>query len=176
VPTGVGSLLQAALQHCRAPDRDPGHGDPRPRVLAVEPGTAACVTRSLATGRPVSVDTSTPTSMAGLNCGTVSELAWPVIDRGLDAAVTVSEAEVSVAVAELDRHGVRVGPCGAAALAGVRAVLAAPDRRAALELHEGSVLLLISTEGRPGEAPASTAAVAPHHRGDRHIGEPAGQG
>ena len=83
VPTGVGSLLQAALEHYRSPGRVD-----RPAVLAVEPVTAACVTRSLAAGDTITVDSSAPTIMAGLNCGTVSDNAWPVIRGGLDAAVS----------------------------------------------------------------------------------------
>ena len=158
VPTGVGSLLQSALQHYRAPE--PGA---RPAVLAVEPDTAACVTRSLAAGRPVRVDTTKPTIMAGLNCGTVSSIAWPVIDAGLDAAVTVSDGQAGEAVAELDRHGVQVGPCGAAALAGVRAVLDDPGRRAVLGVHRGSVLVLISTEGRNAGAESGLASEGGGH-------------
>ena len=87
VPTGVGSLLQAALQHYR----DARPLQPQPAVLAVEPVTAACVTASLAAGKPISVDTSRPTSMAGLNCGTVSTIAWPAIRDTLDAGVVVTD-------------------------------------------------------------------------------------
>jgi hypothetical protein len=58
VPTRAGSLLQAALEHYRADAA-------RPVVLAV---TEARVAGS-------GVDTSAPTSMAGLNCA-VSSLAW----------------------------------------------------------------------------------------------------
>lgn len=132
VPTGVGSLLQAALVHYRAPSRS--H---RPAVVAVEPEGAACVGRSLAAGEPVTVDTGS-TIMAGLNCGTVSAIAWPVIAGGLDAAVAVSDDAARAAVADLRELGVDAGPCGAAALAGARA----------LDLDPGGTVLLISTEGR----------------------------
>ena len=125
-------------------------------MLAVEPATAACVTASLGAGTPVSVDTARPTIMAGLNCGTVSGIAWPVIDRGLDAAVTVTEAEARAAVDELARHGLAAGACGAAALAGVRAVLVEPDRRAGLGLTSGSTLVLVSTEGPAANPPRDT--------------------
>ena len=135
VPTGVGSLLQAALVHYRAPGRS--H---RPAVVAVEPEGAACVGRSLAAGEPVTVDTGS-TIMAGLNCGTVSAIAWPVIAGGLNAAVTVSDDAARMAVIDLRQLGVEAGPCGAAALAGARA----------LDLDPGGTVLLISTEG-PHEA------------------------
>ena len=142
VPTGVGSLLQAALQHYRSAARAD-----RPAVLAVEPATAACVTASLGARRPVAVDTSSPTIMAGLNCGTVSEIAWPVISAGLDAAVGVSEDQARSALTDLHAAGLPVGPCGAAALAGLRVAAGDPELAATLRLDARSVVVLVSTEG-----------------------------
>jgi diaminopropionate ammonia-lyase len=141
VPTGVGSLLQAAIVHHRAPGRD--H---RPAVLAVEPTTAACVTRSLRAGAPVTVDTAAPTVMAGLNCGTVSSTAWPVVRGGLDAAIGVTDEEARTAMADLHAAGVAAGPCGAAALAGVRA--AAGVAELAPLLGPDVDVLLVSTEAQ----------------------------
>lgn len=140
VPVGVGSLAEAVVRHYRQPDA------PRPRVLSVEPDTAACVLESLEAGRPVTVPTEA-TVMAGLNCGTVSQAAWPVLRAGLDAAVAVSDEEALRAVDDLARLGVSSGPCGAAALAGVRAALSDRERRAALRLGPDSVVVLLSTEG-----------------------------
>jgi diaminopropionate ammonia-lyase len=142
VPTGVGSLLQAALQHYRSSARAD-----RPALLAVEPATAACVTASLVAGWPITVDTSSPTAMAGLNCGTVSEIAWPVISAGLDAAVGVSEDQARSALTDLHTAGVPVGPCGAAALAGLRVAAGDPELAGALGLGARSVVVLVSTEG-----------------------------
>ena len=141
VPTGVGSLLQAALQHYRSDSRV--H---RPALLAVEPASAACVTASLAAGRPVSVDTSSPTIMAGLNCGTVSEIAWPVIAAGLDAGVGVGDDQARSALADLHDAGLPAGPCGAAALAGVRVAVRDPGVADVLDLDARSVVVLLSTE------------------------------
>jgi diaminopropionate ammonia-lyase len=141
VPTGVGSLLQAALQHYRSAARAD-----RPAVLAVEPATAACVTGSLAAGRRVAVDTSSPTMLAGLNCGTVSEIAWPVIAAGLDAAVGVSEDQARSALTDLHTTGLPVGPCGAAALAGARVAADDPELAGTLGLDAHSVVVLVSTE------------------------------
>ena len=142
VPTGVGSLLQAAVEHYRRVD-----APSRPAVLAVEPVTAACIAASLLAGRPTSVDTSFPTVMTGLNCGTPSLIAWPSIVGGLDAAIGVTDDEARGAVADLSGLGLRVGPCGAAALAGAQALLADPDNRAALGIDRTSVVVLVSTEG-----------------------------
>jgi diaminopropionate ammonia-lyase len=115
-------------------------------VLSVEPDTAACALASLTAGRPTTVATAA-TVMAGLNCGTLSSSAWPVLRAGCDAAVVVSDADALRAVADLDRLGVSSGPSGAATLAGLRAALSEPERRAALNHGDDAVVVLLSTEG-----------------------------
>ena len=146
VPTGVGSLLQAALRHY--PSTGSGRRpSTKPAVLAVEPVTAACVTASLAAGKPISVDTSRPTSMAGLNCGTVSTIAWPAIRDTLAAAVVVTDDQARAAMQRLHELGVPAGPSAAASLAGVRAVLGDTSQRDALATKADSLVVLISTEG-----------------------------
>jgi diaminopropionate ammonia-lyase len=134
VPVGVGSLLEAVVRHHRRPDA------PHPSVLSVEPETAACVLASLHAGHPVAVETGS-TVMAGLNCGTVSTSAWPVLRDGLDAAVAVSDQGALRAVADLRALDVSSGPSGAATLAGTRH--AASD----LHLSRDAVVVLLSTEG-----------------------------
>jgi diaminopropionate ammonia-lyase len=141
VPVGVGSLAEAVVRHHRRP------GAAHPCVLSAEPDTAACVLASLTADRPVTVPTAA-TVMAGLNCGTVSASAWPVLRAGCDTAVAVSDDEALRAADDLGRLGVSSGPSGAATLAGVRAALTSPGRRAALDLGDDAVVVLLSTEGR----------------------------
>ncbi|WP_199565190.1 pyridoxal-phosphate dependent enzyme [Spongiactinospora rosea] len=140
VPVGVGSLAQAAVTHYRSrPD------GPAPALLSVEPVAAACLLESLTRRRQITLVTGR-TSMAGLNCGTPSALAWPYLRGGLDAAITVTDAAAAVAAGKLAALGVSSGPCGAAALAGARAALT--EHRDALPVGPDSTLVLISTEGR----------------------------
>lgn len=141
VPVGVGSLLQAVIGHYRS-------GATAPAILGVEPATAACVLASLRSGEPTSVATQ-PTVMTGLYCGTISSAAWPYIRDGLDAAVSVSDAEALRAVDDLAALGISSGPSGAATLAGARAALTgtgARGRRAALGIGQESTVVLLSTE------------------------------
>lgn len=141
VPQGVGSIGQAAVRHYRA-----AHRAHRPSVLSVEPEQAPAVIESLHAGRAVDAGTGR-TIMNGLNCGTPSALAWPILQAGLDAAVTVTDEESALAVHDLEDLGVDSGPCGAATLAGLRRALAA-GHRAELGLTADATVLLISTEGR----------------------------
>lgn len=147
VPVGVGSLAQAVVTHYRSrPARSP---EAAPALLSVEPEAAPCVLESLLADAPVSITTA-ETGMAGLNCGTPSHLAWPHLRGGLDAAVAVTDADSARAAGDLAAAGVSSGPCGAAALAGLRAALTGAgggERRAALGLGPASVVVLLSTEG-----------------------------
>lgn len=134
VPVGVGSLAQAAVRHYRANDSGAG-------LLAVEPQAAPAILESLRAGAPVTVPTG-ETVMAGLCCGTPSMIAWPVLEAGLDRALAISESAAVQAVRDLEELGADCGPCGAASLAGLRALA---DHE---PLDPGSHVLLISTEGR----------------------------
>ena len=143
VPVGVGSLAHAAVRSAaRAP------GGVAPRVVSVEPEVADCVRQSLADGQLRSIATGT-TRMAGLNCGTPSNLAWPDLRDGLAGGVAVDDDAVARATADLAAHGVDSGPCGAATLAALHRLAAEPRARADLELGESSVVMLINTEGTP---------------------------
>jgi diaminopropionate ammonia-lyase len=143
VPMGVGSLAQAVVTHYRSRSCEQ-----RAALLGVEPDTASCIQASLAAGRPCAVPTES-TIMAGLNCGTQSSLAWPYLRNGLDAVIAVSDEQAADAARELGALGVSSGPCGAASLAAVRAVLteATPSRRAGLGLSADSTVVLLNTEG-----------------------------
>jgi diaminopropionate ammonia-lyase len=134
VPVGVGALAAAAARHGAAAGL---------RVVGVEPVTAACLSASLAAGRPVVVDTP-GTAMAGLDCAEVSEAAWPTLREGIAGTVAVSDDETRAAMAELATYGLAIGESGAAPLAGLRKLAA---RR---ELGAATRVLLVATEGRTG--------------------------
>ena len=133
VPTGVGAFAAAVV------------ADLHPRgcaVVAVEPTAADCVRRSLAAGAPVAVAGPHRSIMAGLNCGEVSRIAWPVLRAGAAAAVAVTDDEVVAAMRTLDAAGLPSGESGAAALAGARAAGGADP--ALLGGPDATVLLLVT--------------------------------
>jgi len=132
VPSGVGSFAQAAVRHYRSTDW-------APEILSVEPTSAPAIIESLHAGRSLTVETGT-TIMSGLNCGTPSSLAWPILHSGVDLAVALPDSAAAQAVHDLLDVGVDVGPCGASTLAGVRALSAQQ------KLPSDAVVLLLSTE------------------------------
>ena len=137
VPAGVGSLAHAAVLF--------GRSRPECRIVSVEPVVAGCLQASLAAGAPTTVPTG-ETSMAGLNCGTPSYLAWPDLERGLAGAVVVDDEATADAVADLSALGIDSGPCGAASLAALR-ILATEPARSHLGLGPDSSIVLLNTEG-----------------------------
>ncbi len=141
VPAGVGSLAAAAARFGALAGK---------AVIAVEPETAACLTASLAAGRPAAVPTP-GTSMAGMDCAEVSPAAWPSLRDGILGTVTVSDAESAAALRELAALGHGIGDCGAAPLAALRALMTEADGaalRAAAGLDApGARALLVATEG-----------------------------
>ena len=140
VPVGVGSLAAAAARFA-------AHAGAR--VVGVEPVNAACLTASLAAGRPAAVPTP-GTTMAGLDCAEVSPAAWPTLLAGIHGTVTVGDAEAAAAVRELAAAGMAIGESGAAPLAGLRRLAADPrcaTLRAAVGLGPATRVLLVATEG-----------------------------
>ncbi|KZO92320.1 peptidase M20 [Calocera viscosa TUFC12733] len=136
-PVGVGCLAHAVVQHYKSPHK-------HTRIMTVEPDTAACLRTSLRAGEMKTIPTSR-TVMDGLYCGTVSSLAWPLLKGGVDVSTSVSDREAHQAVHDLLEYGVKAGPCGAAALAGLRNVTSlAPS---ALNLGPDTVVALLCTEG-----------------------------
>jgi diaminopropionate ammonia-lyase len=143
VPVGVGSLAQAAVAHYRAHGGQGGV-----TVLSVEPDTAACLLASMRAGRPTTIPTAN-TIMAGLNCGTISSIAWPYFSGGLDAAVAVTDDAARRAAADLAAVGISSGPSGASSLAGARAALTGPgseEHRVTVGVDPASVIVVLSTE------------------------------
>ncbi|KAB5549561.1 tryptophan synthase beta subunit-like PLP-dependent enzyme [Coniochaeta sp. 2T2.1] len=140
VPVGVGSIAHAVTQHFKDSKRTTGHA----KVVTVEPTTAPSLKTSLETEAISSIATE-DTIMCGMNCGTVSTTAWPILKAGVDASVVVTDGESHQAVQDLKAMGVEAGPCGAATLAALRrAVL---EKRDELGLDESSVVVLYCTEG-----------------------------
>jgi diaminopropionate ammonia-lyase len=131
VQIGVGSFAAAMVRRFAAS-----------RIVGVEPIAAACALASIEAGAPVEVPGPHDSVMAGLNCGRVSPLAWPVLARGIEAFATVSDERAQTAVALLARDGVTAGESGAAGLAGL---LAFRD-----ELGLSGTVLVINTEGATG--------------------------
>ncbi len=141
VPLGVGALAAAAGANLRA-GMEPCDG---PVLVGVEPESAACVAAAVAAGHVVAVPGPHRSIMAGLNCGLASLLALPTVAATFDAFVAVDDDACRAAVRALAAAGMDVGETGAAALAGLTALV--DEHRDAFPLPPGATVLLLATEG-----------------------------
>ena len=145
VQFGVGALAVAVVNHYRAAARES-----QPRLLSVEPLRAACMLASMEAGEIVSVPGPHDSIMAGLNCGRVSMIAWPVVSRGLDAFIAIEDERAREAMRALARIGVVAGETGASGVAGLIELLTGRDnhqRRAELRITNETRVLAFITEG-----------------------------
>lgn len=142
---GVGGLVCAGASWFAA-----RYGASRPFIIAAEPEHAACLLESAQAGQPTATKDSLDTIMAGLRCAEPSPLAWPAIEAGVDAFVTVSDATAievinSLASAPPDER-INAGPSGVCGLAALREIASAPERERA-RLDGDARVLVVITEG-----------------------------
>lgn len=136
VQIGVGALAGAAALHYR---RD-GVGRP-PRLVGVEPLSAACVLESAEAGELRVVPGPHTSAMDCLNAGAPSVTCLPHLLAGFDAFVAVGDELVTSSIQALARAGVVSGPTGVAGLVGLRAC------RDELGLTQDTRVLLVNSEG-----------------------------
>jgi diaminopropionate ammonia-lyase len=142
---GVGALTGSGLRHYLRTAA--ATGDVRPRFATVEPLSAACLLESADAGELLTIDAGQESIMAGLNCGTPSSGAWPVIEASVDVYLAVPDDLAREAMRRLAGAGIVSGESGAAGLAGLLAALEDPEAREALHLDEAARVLLLNTEG-----------------------------
>lgn len=145
IQMGVGALAAATVRHYRAANRQL-----QPRVVGVEPDTAACVLAAARAGRIVEVPGPHPSIMAGLNAGLASPLALPDLLAGIDLFMAIPDHLAEQAMQALAHDGITAGETGAAGVAGLIALMQdsqTSTARAALGLSVHSRVLVVVSEG-----------------------------
>jgi diaminopropionate ammonia-lyase len=138
IPIGVGSLGVAAAHHWpEAP----------PKLVGLEPETAACALASIRAGEPVTVPGPHDSIMAGLNAGTVSKLAWPVLRDRYDAFCAIDDSWAEDGMRRLAAIGVQAGEVSGGTVGAALAICGDDEAREALSIDERSSLFLLLTEG-----------------------------
>ena len=141
IQIGVGALAAAAVRHFRRT------GVGSLRMVGVEPEVSACVLASMEAGRIVTIPGPHDSIMAGLNCGTPSVVAWPLVSSGFDAYVAVPDERAREGMRALAREDVISGETGAAGVACLLELLDDPGARERLGIDSTTIALVLSTEG-----------------------------
>ena len=150
--SGVGSLAAAAAWYYVH-----RYGPNRPTLISVEPTAAACLHDSIryGGGGMTIARGDSNTIMAGLNCGTPSLAAWPIIKDGIDLFMAITDDWARRAVRTYNRPEggdpqVISGESGSAGLAACLALLqdgSMAEARRQLNINRDTRILLLNTEG-----------------------------
>jgi diaminopropionate ammonia-lyase len=140
VQIGVGALAAAAARHYRRAD-----GDVAADMVGVEPVRAACVLASVEAGAITTIPGPHDSIMSGLNCGTPSLVAWPIVSRAYDLYMAIEDERARAGMRALAEEGIVAGETGAA---GIGALLELAHSGAAPVALDGSTrVLVLNTEG-----------------------------
>ena len=147
--TGVGSWAASIIGYIMKKWQNP------PVCISVEPHSANCLFESIKTGYRVSVENNETTTMAGLNCGSVSTLAWNILKNGLVGSISISdklseEAMITLASPVSGDPVIISGESGASglgALIGLCKTHEFNNFKEKICLNKTSSVLVINTEG-----------------------------
>ena len=124
-----------------------------PTIIMVESDRSDCVYQSLKRDEIHLVNIVEETVMAGLSCGEVSLLAWPLIQKGASHALTIPDAGVGTMVRWLanpsdgERPSVIGGECSASGLIALFAIQQDPVLAHDMGIDRDARILVIGTEG-----------------------------
>ena len=123
-------------------------GPSKPRFIVVEPDPAACLHDSACAGRIRRVDIQVESLMAGLSCGEVSLIAWPILEEAVADFITITDDPVGPLMRRLAREeSIVAGESAVAGLAGLTESIRDQDLADRLGLSEHSRILVFGTEG-----------------------------
>lgn len=141
---GVGGLAAAVIAHFWET-----WGSERPKAVVVEADSAACFLESICSGT-LAHSEDIRTQLVCLGCGRLSILAWPILRRGADFALTITDDaafDAMRALANASDGAIRAGESGAAGLGGLFTALSDPQCARMIGIGPDSNVLVVGSEG-----------------------------
>ena len=148
IPAGCGGLAGAMTAYFWRT-----WGEQLPRIVIVESGMSDCVFQSISNQNLTMMHIVDETVMAGLSCGEVSRVVWPVLRQGVSHVVTIPDEGVVPMMrwlakpTDARRPSIEGGECSAASVIALMAAAADNALATSLGLDSNSTVLLIGTEG-----------------------------
>tara|TARA_Y100001970_G_scaffold279478_1_gene386915 strand:+ start:1039 stop:2172 length:1134 start_codon:yes stop_codon:yes gene_type:complete len=126
-----------------------------PFFIGVEPHSANCLFESIKTGHQVSVQSEMTTNMAGLNCGSISTLAWKILNNAILGSISISDEVSEKGMQTLasplgDDPKIISGESGASSLGALVELCRIKEYKnfkKKINLNKSSKVLIINTEG-----------------------------
>ena len=127
-----------------------------PKIIIVEPESAACVMESIKTGKIEKISITKESLMGGMSCGEVSLVPWQILKKSINHCVSVSDEFVSKTVqllanSKLSEKKIVGGECSAPGIISLIGLNNNPKTRNKINLNEDSNVLLFGCEGDADE-------------------------
>lgn len=142
VQCGVGGLLASAIMYMKKKH-------PETRIICVEPSRSACVFENISSetdGTKLATG-DLNSNMQGLNCGTPSKIAWPLIKHHVQDFIAIDDYYATLATCHLsEKYSIKTNPSGAAGFGSFLGICE-KEKLETFGITKDSSLLFLITEG-----------------------------
>ncbi len=127
-----------------------------PKIIIVEPESAACVLESIKTNRIEKISIEKESIMGGMSCGEVSLIPWEILKNSVHFCVTVSDDYISKTVKnlankEFSDEKIIGGECSTPGITSLIGLSNDHEIKKKINLNESSNVLLFGCEGDADE-------------------------
>ena len=127
-----------------------------PKIIIVEPESAACVLESIKTGKIEKITVEKESLMGGMSCDEVSLVPWQILKNSTSHCVTVSDDYISKTVkslanCEFSDEKIIGGECSTPGIVSLIGIFNDVDIRKKINLNKDSNVLLFGCEGDADE-------------------------
>jgi len=127
-----------------------------PKIIIVEPESAACVLESIKTGKIEKITVEKESLMGGMSCDKVSLIPWQILKNSVNHCVTVSDDYISKTVkflanSEFSEEKIIGGECSTPGIISLISLSNNIEIRKKISLNMDSNILLFGCEGDADE-------------------------
>ena len=127
-----------------------------PKIIIVEPESAACVLESIKTGKIEKISIEKESLMGGMSCGEVSLVPWQILKNSVSHCVTVSDNYISKTVkflanCKFSDEKIIGGECSTPGIVSLVGLCNDVEIKKKINLNEDSNVLLFGCEGDTDE-------------------------
>ena len=127
-----------------------------PKIIVVEPESAACVLESIKTGKIEKISIKKESLMGGMSCDEVSLVPWEILKNSVSHCVTVSDDYIaktvkSLANCKLSDEKIIGGECSTPGIVSLVGLCNDNEIKKKINLNESSNVLLFGCEGDADE-------------------------